>query len=459
MDEDAAMEPVLEVHGRAGERDGRPAGRHGVRSRSRPRRRTYSASQAQGHHAEHADGPRPPGLENAFNMLDPLNVLPMLFDDHALVRRQDQVPFSVIRADEMANGPSDRWFFESVQAVRVEPGEDLGAAIREHAKISLKPGAIYEITASIVVTGACYIIGNSAILRVNVPNGAPVFTIANSEPIPAVGFMERICLANIMFVNGGSSKAVCCMSTRNILIHGCVFSGAHMLCLDMRAGAEVRGCQFVGTVCAVRSRGFYNLRVKNCTFERCVFGVVADTKVAISHCFFGDCCCAIKMALTGSVTHSQVIITNRQLAPMNIQLCTCEEHGSHVRPLGNVHVCSHPEAPWPKFQSNTFNRVRVYLGKRRGVFHPRNCLFGLSIIAAPAGVAQQTYFFGVFDGTCAVIQLTEGEEDAGERLCTCGERHMTPLMQASYIVDTRVNRELNSHDTAEYSSSDEEDYY
>ncbi|APC26055.1 E1B large T-antigen [Bat mastadenovirus G] len=450
------MEPNYEADGRAAAvgNGGRAGSGGGQRGSGRRDQRDHPAAAVN----QHPNGAAGNGLvENVFFVLDPLHVLPMINPDHYVVSG-DQVEFAAIREDERLNGPSDRWNYSSVKTVRVNPGDDLEAAIRLHAKISLQPGGVYELNRNIRVVGACYIIGNCAVLKVNLPQGGPLFTVSHSEPIPAIGFMERVCFSNLVFESVGSSKAICCVSNRNILFHGCIFSGAHMLCLDMRAGAEVRGCQFFGAVCAVRSRGLYSMRVKNCSFERCVFGVVAETKVNINRCFFGDCTCSIKLSTVGSVTNSQVIVTNRHQSPMNVQLCTCED-GGHVQALGNVHIGSHCEAPWPKFEGNTLNRVRMYMGRRRGVFHPRHCLFGLSVIAAPTGVAQQVYLYSVYDTTCGIMQLSTYEGDAGERLCTCGERHSTPCMRASYVTDSRVNRDLNSHDTAEFSSSDEDEEF
>lgn len=390
-------------------------------------------------------------------MLDPFHMLPIESMEHAVDPTLNCVPFSEIEEHERQHGPTDRWYFEVVKTVRVNPGEDLEAAIRTHAKISLKPGGVYDLTTPIRILGACYVLGNCAIIRVKIQEGV-LFTVTHSVTIPAIGFMERVCFSNVVFESSPECKDVCFLSYRNILFHGCIFSGAHMLALDMRAGAEIRGCQFLGNVCAVRSNGLYSIRVKDCTFEKCVFGIVADTKACISHCYFGDCTCSIKLGYHGRVSHCQVVVISRERAPMNIQLCTCDGSGGHVSALGNVHVSSHATASWPRFTHNVFNRVRIYLGRRRGIFHPRQCLFGLSVIAAPRGVAQRVYLYGVYDTTCGIMQLTRHDQESGERLCTCGSRHSTPCMRASYVTDNRVDRHVNSHDTAEFSSSDEDDY-
>nr|QRV11605.1 E1B 55K [Bat mastadenovirus] len=396
---------------------------------------------------------RPPygGLDAA---LDPLHALGPVRVDY--VPRVPQLEFKDVENEEREHGPTDNVFFESIRAVHVNPGDDLEQAIRNHAKIVLKPGGVYEINATVLVTGACYIIGNCAIVRAHLPRGGPMFHVLNSAVIPAIGYMERICFSNIVFDCQGVSTAVCCLSERNILFHGCIFSGPHMLCLEMRAGAEVRGCQFMGVVCAIRTKGLYSVRVKNSTFEKCVFGLVAGTKATVSHCLFRDCTCSVRLGGVGSISHCQFLITNSQEPPMNLQLCTCQGNGSHAAALGHIHIVNHREAPWPKFANNVLLRVRMYLGRRKGIFHPKYCLMGLSVIAAPRGIAQRIYLFGAYDSNCAIMQLSPMHGETNVRMCTCGESHVTPCMRATYVTDTRINRELNSQDTAEFSSSEED---
>lgn len=357
-----------------------------------------------------------------------------------------------MQAEEAENGPTDRWWFESIVTKLVKPGEDLQAAIKDYAKVSLEAGATYELSESVIVNGACYIIGNSAIIKGKL-NG-PIFQVYNRAVIPSVGFMERVAFTNIIFDCQGASTAVCCLSERNVLFHGCIFSGPHMLCIDAKAGAEIRGCQFMGAVCAIRSRGLYSIRLKHSSFEKCVFGLVAG-KAAVSHCFFRDCTCAIRLGGSGKICYCQFIVTNNEAPPMNLQLCTCQD-GSHVSALGNIHISSHRSAPWPKFSNNMLQRVRLYLGARTGIFHPKYCLLGMSVIAAPRGVAQRMYLFSVYDSSCAVVQLTPTFERTSPRMCTCGSSHETPVMRGTYVTDTRLDRYLNSLDTAEFSSSDED---
>ncbi|BBE29301.1 large T-antigen [Bat mastadenovirus] len=388
--------------------------------------------------------------------LDPLHALHGIEFDHSVdSNSMGTVAFETVEANEQVNGPTDNVNFENIIPYRVKPGDDLALAIKTHAKITLDTSAEYVISETIKITGACYIIGNAAVIKSSIV-GMPLFEVLNADSIPCIGFMERVCFSNLIFQCTGGDMAVCCCSHRNVMFHGCVFSGPHMLCLDLRAGGEVRGCQFFGAVCAIRSRGLYSVRVKNNTFEKCVFGVVTGSRSSFSHCLFRDCTCSLRLGGQGSITHCQFIVTAVEEAPMNLQLCTCEGNGAHVAALGNLHIASHRDSPWPKFVNNVFLRMRVYLGRRAGVFSPKYCMFGMSVIAAPRGVAQRVYMFSVYDSSCAIMQLSPMDELTAERLCTCGGRHCTPRMRATYVTDTRIDREVNSLDTAEFSSSDDE---
>ncbi|AP_000047.1 E1B 55K [Canine adenovirus 1] len=417
----------------------------GVRGRGRVRRRALSEGQR-----------RSLFRLDDLQLPDSLYVTRALQRDHALEMPRGQVDFSLIEAEERRAGPTDEWYFESVKTYRAKPGDDLQTLIKNYAKISLECGAVYEINSKIVVTGACYIIGNCAVLRANLPVGTAMFEVLNVDVIPSIGFMERIVFSNILFDCRSTTAVVCCISERNTLFHNCVFSGPHMLCLDIRAGAEVRGCHFVGAVCALRSKGLYSVRVRNSIFEKCAFGVVSGSKASISHSMFKDCACCIMLGGQGTIAHSHFMATTCTDTPMNLQLCTCEGNGSHVVPLGNIHFASNREAPWPTFNANVLVRVRLYMGRRRGVFHPKQSTFSMCVIAAPRGVVQRIYLFSVYDATCAILQLGEAGDAATERLCTCGMRHNTPSLRAAYVTDTRIDREINSQDTAEFFSSDED---
>ncbi|WIV79588.1 E1B 55K [Canine mastadenovirus A] len=444
MEQNADMEPDRQVNQRPPRFRARGAG---VRGRGRVRRSAFSRGQR-----------RPIIRVDDLQLADPLYVMQALQRDHTLEMPRGQVDFSWIEAEERRVGPTDEWYFEAVKTYKAKPGDDLQTIIKNYAKISLECGAVYEINSKIRVTGACYIIGNCAVLRPNLPAGEAMFEVLNVDFIPSIGFMERIVFSNVIFDCRTTATVVCCISERNTLFHNCVFSGPHMLCLDLRAGAEVRGCHFVGAVCALRSKGLYSIRVKNSIFEKCAFGVVTGSKASISHCMFKDCTCSIMLGGQGTIAHSQFIVTTSAEAPMNLQLCTCEGNGSHVVPLGNIHFASHREASWPTFYANTLVRVRLYMGRRRGVFHPKQSTLSMCVIAAPRGVVQRIYLFGVYDATCAIMQLGEAGNAASERLCTCGFRHSTPSLRATYVTDTRIDRELNSQDTAEFFSSDEDNF-
>lgn len=386
-----------------------------------------------------------------------MNLLPLMRPNEIAEPTVEQIEFETVAEIERNNGPTDRFGFENIKPYFVAPGDNLEAAIKRHAKIALCTGAVYEISETVKVTGACYIIGNCARIRITKETGGPVFCVTNTDTIPSIAFMERVCFSNIIFECSREAMAVCIVAYRGILVHNCVFSGSHMLCVDVRGPCEVRACQFVGVVCAIRAKTLYSMRVKQCIFEKCIFGTVSEGKLTITNCAFSDCTCSLRMGGMGTVRNCHFVITQKDSPPMTVKLCTCEGSGSHPTVLENIHIASNKKLPWPKFENNVCNRVRLFLGKRTGVFHPRFCVFAVSVIVAMKCVSKKMHMFGVYDSTCVIAQCGSGDNDETmERLCICGDKHQTPMPKMSYVTDVKLDRALNSYDTAEYSSSDDE---
>ncbi|AKC34839.1 E1B 50.5kDa protein [Skunk adenovirus 1] len=400
-------------------------------------------------------GPFPPG--DGVNMY---HFLPVLRREDVYTVGEEQVSFQEILDHERENGITDKWYFENVKSYQMSPEEDFETCINTHAKISLRAGEIYTVTKTVRIQSACYVIGNAAIIKIKMPEGGPAFDVCARTPIPAIGFMERVCFSDVVFESLKGSTAVCCVSENSILFHGCAFIGPHMLCLDLRGGGEIRGCQFINAVCAIRTKGIFSLMIKHSIFEKCAFGAVTNGKANVLHCTFVDCACSLRLGGAGHISYCYFAVNDGDSPPMHLKLCTCEGQGAHVSPLGNLHFASNKEAPWPKFTHNTLNRVRLYMGKRRGVFYPKYCMMALSMVVAPRGVAQRICLYSCYDSTSLVVQRVqfEREREDNERLCTCGDKHITPVMHTAYVSDMRINREVNSYETVEFSSTDEEEY-
>ncbi|AEP16428.1 large T antigen [Equine adenovirus 1] len=380
--------------------------------------------------------------------------------DDGRVERRRIFPFSYIAEYERTHGITDQWSFENVATYIMGPEEDWGECIRQHAKIALVPGERYVVSRKVQITSACYIIGNGATVVIQIEGRGPAFQVQTRDHIPCIEFMERVCFSGIIFENGPGNKVPCFVSENNILLHGCVFSGSHLLCLDLRGGGEVRGCYFIRAVCGIRSKGLYTARVKHCVFEKCVFGVVVKSKLNLSHSSFYECNCSLCMSNSGSVSHCYFGKSDQSSLLIDLALCTCEGGGAHAVPLGDIHFGSNREEPWPKFSNNVLNRMRLYLGRRRELFFPKFCMLGLSVISAPPGVVQgRICLSATYESSAAVVQMVKQDfSSAEERLCTCGERHFTPTVINVLISDEiKPNRQINSLDTAEFMSSDEDD--
>lgn len=366
-------------------------------------------------------------------------------------------PYEYILADIRENGMLNDWYFENVDGFEMLPGDDWESTINQKAKIVLDPRYVYRVSQRVHITSLCYVVGNGAKVIVDVAEGPAFVVTGNRLLMPVIGFMERVCFSSVMFVReNASNQAVVILSDTNILVHNCVFMGPHSLCLRLRCGGTVRGCHFMAAVCGIHSGQLVRVIVKSCVFEKCFFGVLAEGKITVSKCCFTDCLNSFTLDDEGLIVNNTISISNRTDPPFGVRLCTCKG-GSHVVPLGNIHIRG-GQVPWPRFENNTLVRVRMYLGKRCGVLHMKQCMLAMSVICSFRAIAQRISLDGSYESSASILQTVKLDaRDAEERLCTCGDRHLTPLMHnVNVSADVKPDRELSSVDTAEFSSSDDD---
>lgn len=372
--------------------------------------------------------------------------------------RREVRPFLYIQADERANGVTDDWYFENVDTHDLLPTDDWEVAISRHAKIMLDSRHVYHIHATIKIRGACYIVGNGAKVVVHLTEGA-AFQVVGGVQIPCIGHMERVCFTGVLFERShAENRAIVISAETPVVVHGCTFLGAHSLCVGLRSGGVIRGCHFMANVCAVHTHAPFRVGIKNCVFEKCFFGALIQCRAVVRGCMFVDCVNSMTLGGIGqiSVTQCSFVVTNRAAPPFGVRLCTCVQ-GSHVVPLGNIHVCP-SRVGYPRFERNTLSRIRMYLGRRRGLFHPKYCMFALSVVCSFRDVTNRLTMHGVFENTMAIMQTVRLDgSNMEDRLCTCGVRHPTPLMvNVNVSAEVKLDRELVSVDTAEFSSTDDD---
>lgn len=352
--------------------------------------------------------------------------------------------------------------FSQVLAYEVGPDEDLGEAIRRNCKVFLNPDVVYTINSTISLSIPCYVIGNGASIVVNCHLG---FEIRGNQFAPLVPDMHDVVFLNCSFERGphdrGRVRAI--RSTRSMVVQGCVFVGFLATCITVRGGGSIRSCQFLATyVCILNTPGF-TLVVKQCIFERCVVCVLAKGKTYLRRCMSLDCQTFALFASLGGMSECTAIGPRLESPLRNIKLCTCA--CGHVSRLYNIHVVSNRRLSWPGFDRNTFTRMNIYLGNRRGIFHPSCTSFSFCIINVESAAASRLTFQHCYEGLCYVRRLAQpaasepGQEvDMTQMLCLCQEAHFVPRQRVVDITSRVVpNRRNVSCNTGDYSSEEDDD--
>lgn len=348
--------------------------------------------------------------------------------------------------------------FLHVQAYRVPPGEDLGSAIRRHAKVWLEPEAEYFIAETVRFDGPAYVIGNGASIVIECSLG---FKISNHDYAPRVPEMEDVVFLNCRFeaggFNAGRIKAI--RADRLVIFQGCVFSGFFKACISARAGARLRACFFL--CCHICLLSYYiTSSVKQCTFERCVVCLIGQSRLHVRRCMAIECHTFVVFASTGSVSGCMVTgpVANSPMRSIRLSTCIC----GHPRRLHCIHVVSNRSLPWPSMNSNTFSNLTVYLGNRRGVFHPSATAFQFSVVNVESAARHRVTLTHCYDGFCFVRCIApvvaEGHEDypIDTLPCHCGQSHVVCRLR---VVDISrfalANRSLVSVNNGDFSSEEE----
>lgn len=351
--------------------------------------------------------------------------------------------------------------FSHILAYEVGPDEDLGEAIKTNCKVFLNPEVTYTLNSTVALNIPCYVIGNGASIVVNCHLG---FDIRGTQFTPVVPDMHDVVFLNCSFERGeherGRVRAI--RSNRAMVIQGCVFVGFLATCVTVRGGGSIRSCQFLATyVCILNAPGFTAV-VKQCIFERCVVCVIAKGKTYVRRCMVLQCHTFVVFANTGGVTDCTAIGPPTTSPLRTIKLCTCM--CGHASRLYNIHVVSNRRLPWPIFDRNTFTRMNIYLGNRRGIFHPSCSSFSFCVLNVETAAASRLTLQHCYEGFCFVRRLAQPAANAPgqafdmtQMLCLCQETHFIPRQRVVDITRRVVpNRRLVSCNTGDYSSEEED---
>lgn len=350
--------------------------------------------------------------------------------------------------------------FRNIALYDVKEDDDLGEAIRTHCKVALNPSVTYVIRHTIFLNIPCYVIGNGASVVVECDLA---FDIDSRTFSPLVVGMEDCVFLNISFerstLRNGRVRAI--RSYRSLVIQNCMFLGFLSTCIHARGGASIRGCQFLCCHMCIRSENL-TCTVKQCIFERCVIGMLGLSKLIVRRCTSVECYTFVIFAAMGKMI-SCTAFGPPSMSPLrNVRICTCL--CGHVRRLHNIHVVSNRRLSWPVFNRNTFSRMNVFLGNRRGVFHPISTAFSFCIINVEPAAASRLTLNHCYEGFCLVRRLTQIASSEDEPACSmtqmychCEDVHLVCSQRVVDITRSTVpNRRILSCNTGDYSSEEED---
>lgn len=374
--------------------------------------------------------------------------------NHSLTGTQPLNPQSLSLFDELS--------FENIEAYKLADPFGLGDALRAHVKVELDPEVEYHEVEPILLDGPMYLIGNGATVHVNCDIG---FRVTSQRRCPRVQMMEEVAIVNTCFQAGdhNGSKIKLIRSDRMLILQGCVFFGFFKTCISARAGLRARGCHF--STCHVAIVCYYSTAcVKQCIFEKCVIGVVGQCKLLLKRCSCVDSICLAIFASIGSMTHCTVFgpPASSPLYPLRMCTCVC----GHARRLRSVHVVSNRALCWPSMNWNTLTNASVYLGNRRGVFHPVSTMFSFTTIDVEMAASYRISLQHCYESYCFVRKLgqicndrtPETEMAVEQCVCHCERVHVVTRPLLIDITHRCVaNRTTVSVSNGDLSSEEEDD--
>lgn len=348
--------------------------------------------------------------------------------------------------------------FHNVFTYEVDPGEDLCSAIRRHAKVRLNPRHVYTLGETGHLDCACYVIGNGATIVVNCAIG---FTITSHEFAPRVNQMEDVVFLGCNFqagsYRGGKVKAI--KTDRFVIVQSCLFTGFMGCCISTKSGCRIKACQFLCCNIGVVS---YHLTssIKQCIFQRVAICAVGQGRLFVKRCTAIDCHTFVIFGSVGSVSECSVMGAIHPSSMRRLRLCTCM--CGHVRRLHTVHVVSNRTLPWPSMNMNTFSNCTVYLGHRRGVFHPSCTSMHFSVVNVESASSHRVTFSHCYDGFCRVRQISPVLSDGTPNypvegmLCHCRHIHLVCRMRVIDMTrEAFADRSQVSVANGDYSSEED----
>nr|WGN96521.1 large T-antigen [Lemur mastadenovirus] len=371
------------------------------------------------------------------------------------VRPLEAVTYSHICVEVASSGRvfSQNYSFEQVKTYNMEPWENWEEVIKVHAKVSLDPSKVYEITEPICITNLAYICGNGATVRVRC-DAPVVFSVSVKEYRPRITGWEKVVFCQTRFVRDSGVQKVFLSAKSTIAIHGCDFVGFLGKVLELNHGGSVRGCYFVGCFQGVYVDCFF-ADVRSCVFDKCVMGVFALSDVGIYNNQSFDTPCFLYLKRAAVVRNNTYQRPCEREQTIQANMVTCREHD--VIPLGGIHIASSKDM-WPFFIKNNLVHCKVYLGDRRGVIDFRKCTFFYCTLVVHRDSMTKFNLKAAYDSTLQVYKMDGVQAKTRMRLCECGTSHALIYPKLLDISDhVKSDRLVDTVEARVYTSDSEDD--
>ncbi|AFH58027.1 54.9 kDa protein [Human adenovirus 14] len=345
----------------------------------------------------------------------------------------------------------EKYSLEQVKTCWLEPEDDWEVAIKNYAKIALRPDKQYKITRRINIRNACYISGNGAEVVIDTPDKT-VIRCCMMDMWPGVVGMEAVTFVNVKF-RGDGYNGIVFMANTKLILHGCSFFGFNNTCVDAWGQVSVRGCSFYACWIATAGRTKSQLSLKKCIFQRCNLGILNEGEARVRHCASTDTGCFILIKGNASVKHNMICGASDERP---YQMLTCA--GGHCNMLATVHIVSHQRKKWPVFDHNVLTKCTMHAGGRRGMFMPYQCNMNhVKVLLEPDAFSRMS-LTGMFDMNMQIWKILRYDDARSRvRACECGGKHarFQPVC-VDVTEDLRPDHLVIARTGAEFGSSGEE---
>lgn len=354
----------------------------------------------------------------------------------------------------------ERYSFEQIRPYMLQPGDDLGEMIAQHAKVELQPGMVYELRRPITICSMCYIIGNGAKIKIR-GNYTEYINIEPRNHMCSIAGMWSVTITDVVFDRELPARGGLIVANTHFILHGCNFLGFLGSVVTANAGGVLRGCYFFACYKAVDHRGRLWLTVNESTFEKCVYAVVSAGRCRIKYNSSLSTFCFLHMSYTGKIVGNSIMSPYTFSEDPYVDLVCCQS--GMVMPLSTVHIVPSSRLPYPEFRKNVLLRSTMFVGGRLGSFSPSRCSYSYSSLVVDEQSYRGLSVTCCFDQTCEMyklLQCTEADEmdtDTSQQYaCLCGDNHPWPqVRQMKVTAALRAPRSLVSCNWGEFSDDDD----